>query len=114
MSVRRSGRAVFLSSDVTKPYEFIGFGAMDATKPHEFIGFGAQITTHNKPNRNKQAHRGDQQQHNTKTNIKRNTTNNKTTRNNQAHRGFQQTRKQNRIRQLITQTEKQVLLLKPY
>ncbi len=26
--------------DVTKPYEFIGFGAMDATEPHEFIGFG--------------------------------------------------------------------------
>ncbi len=27
--------------DVTKPYEFIGFGAMDVTKPYEFIGFGA-------------------------------------------------------------------------
>ena len=27
--------------DATKPYEFIGFGAMDATKPSEFIGFGA-------------------------------------------------------------------------
>ncbi len=27
--------------DATKPYEFIGFGAMDATKPYEFIGFGA-------------------------------------------------------------------------
>ncbi len=26
--------------DVTKPYEFIGFGAMDVTKPYEFIGFG--------------------------------------------------------------------------
>ncbi len=26
---------------VTKPYEFIGFGAMDVTKPYEFIGFGA-------------------------------------------------------------------------
>ncbi len=24
----------------TKPYEFIGFGAMDVTKPHEFIGLG--------------------------------------------------------------------------
>jgi hypothetical protein len=24
--------------DVTKPYEFIGFGAMDVTKPYEFIG----------------------------------------------------------------------------
>ncbi len=27
--------------DATKPYEFIGFGAMDAAKPYEFIGFGA-------------------------------------------------------------------------
>ncbi len=27
--------------DVTKPYKFIGFGAIDATKPYEFIGFGA-------------------------------------------------------------------------
>ncbi len=27
--------------DVTKPYEFIGFGAMGVTKPYEFIGFGA-------------------------------------------------------------------------
>ncbi len=27
--------------DVTKPYEFIGFGAIDVTKPYEFIGFGA-------------------------------------------------------------------------
>ncbi len=26
--------------DVTKPYKFIGFGAMDVTKPYEFIGFG--------------------------------------------------------------------------
>ncbi len=26
--------------DVTKPYEFIGFGAMDVTKPDEFTGFG--------------------------------------------------------------------------
>ncbi len=26
---------------VTKPYEFIGFGAMAVTKPYEFIGFGA-------------------------------------------------------------------------
>ncbi len=26
--------------DVTKPYEFIGFGAMDVPKPYEFIGFG--------------------------------------------------------------------------
>ncbi len=27
--------------EVTKPYEFIGLGAMDVTKPYEFIGFGA-------------------------------------------------------------------------
>ncbi len=27
--------------DVTKPYEFIGFGAMNITKPFEFTGFGA-------------------------------------------------------------------------
>ena len=27
--------------DVTKPYKFIGFGAMDVTKPYRFIGFGA-------------------------------------------------------------------------
>ena len=27
--------------EVTKPYDFIGFGAMDVTKPYEFIGFGA-------------------------------------------------------------------------
>ncbi len=26
--------------DVTKPYKFIGFGAMDVTKPYKFIGFG--------------------------------------------------------------------------
>jgi hypothetical protein len=26
---------------ITKPYEFIGFGAMEVTKPYEFIGFGA-------------------------------------------------------------------------
>jgi hypothetical protein len=30
---------------VTKPYEFIGFGAMDGTKPYEFIGFGAMHAT---------------------------------------------------------------------
>ncbi len=30
---------------VTKPYEFIGFGAMDVTKPYEFIGFGAMYVT---------------------------------------------------------------------
>ncbi len=31
--------------DVTKPYEFIGFGAMEVTKPYEFIGFGAMGET---------------------------------------------------------------------
>ena len=31
--------------DVTKPYEFIGFGAMDVTKPYAFIGFGAMDVT---------------------------------------------------------------------
>ncbi len=28
--------------NVTKAYEFIGFGAMDVTKAYEFIGFGAR------------------------------------------------------------------------
>ena len=27
--------------DATKPYKFIGFGAMDVTKPYKFIRFGA-------------------------------------------------------------------------
>ncbi len=27
--------------DVTKPYKFIGFGAMEVTKSYKFIGFGA-------------------------------------------------------------------------
>ena len=27
--------------EVTKPYTFIGFGAMEVTKPYKFIGFGA-------------------------------------------------------------------------
>ncbi len=31
----------FGAMDVTKAYEFIGFGSMDVTKPYEFIGFGA-------------------------------------------------------------------------
>ena len=31
--------------DVTKPYEFIGLGAMDVTKPYEFIGLGASLHT---------------------------------------------------------------------
>ncbi len=26
----------------TKPYEFIGFGAMDVTRPYKSIGFGAE------------------------------------------------------------------------
>ncbi len=30
----------------TKPYEFIGFGAMAVTKPYEFTGFGAMAVTH--------------------------------------------------------------------
>jgi hypothetical protein len=29
----------------TKPYKFIGFGAMDATKPYKFIGSGAMEVT---------------------------------------------------------------------
>ncbi len=28
--------------EVTKPYEFIGFGAMEVTKPYEFIGAETQ------------------------------------------------------------------------
>ncbi len=31
--------------DVTKPYEFIGFGATEVTKPYKFIGFGAMEVT---------------------------------------------------------------------
>jgi hypothetical protein len=31
--------------DVTKPYKFIGFGAMAVTKPYEFIGLGAMDVT---------------------------------------------------------------------
>ncbi len=31
--------------DVTKPYKFIGLGAMDVTKPYKFIGFGAMDVT---------------------------------------------------------------------
>ncbi len=30
---------------LTKPYEFIGVGAMAVTKPYEFIGFGAMEVT---------------------------------------------------------------------
>ena len=32
------------SWDVTKPYKFIGFGAMDATKPYKFIRFGPWLS----------------------------------------------------------------------
>ncbi len=32
--------------DATKPYEFIGFGAMDVTKTYEFIWFGAMDVRH--------------------------------------------------------------------
>jgi hypothetical protein len=38
-------RIIELAMDVTKPYEFIGFGAMDVTKPYKFIGFGAMDAT---------------------------------------------------------------------
>ncbi len=31
--------------DVTKPYEFIGFGAVDVPRPYEAIGFGAMDVT---------------------------------------------------------------------
>ena len=31
--------------DVTKPFKFIGFGAMDVTKPYKFIGFGVSADT---------------------------------------------------------------------
>ena len=31
--------------DVTKPYKFIGFGAMDVTKSYKCIGFGAMDVT---------------------------------------------------------------------
>ena len=31
--------------DATKPYKFIGFGAMDVTKPCKFTGFGAMDVT---------------------------------------------------------------------
>ncbi len=35
----------FGAMDVTKPYEFIWFGALDVAKPYEFIGFGALDVT---------------------------------------------------------------------
>ncbi len=31
---------VLQTHEVTKPYEFIGFGAMEVTKPYKFIGLG--------------------------------------------------------------------------
>jgi hypothetical protein len=31
--------------DITRPYKFIGFGAMDVTKPYKFIRFGAMDVT---------------------------------------------------------------------
>ena len=31
--------------DVTKPYKFIGFGAMAVTKPYKVTGFGAMAAT---------------------------------------------------------------------
>ena len=33
----------FGAMGATKPYKFIWFGAMDATKPYKFIGFGAML-----------------------------------------------------------------------
>ncbi len=42
MDVTKSYEFIWFGAmDVTKPYEFIGFGAMDVGKPYEFIGFGA-------------------------------------------------------------------------
>ncbi len=35
----------FGAMEVTKPYQFMGFGAMDATKPYHCIGFGAMDVT---------------------------------------------------------------------
>ncbi len=32
-------------SSLTKPYKFIGFGAMYVTKPYKYIGFGAMYVT---------------------------------------------------------------------
>ena len=32
----------FGAMEVPKPYEFLGIGAMEVTKPYEFIGFGAR------------------------------------------------------------------------
>ncbi len=35
--------------DVTKPYKLIGFGAMHVTKPYKFIRFGAPERTTSRP-----------------------------------------------------------------
>jgi hypothetical protein len=35
--------------EVTKPYEFMGFGAMEATKPYKFIGFGGLVVGQLRP-----------------------------------------------------------------
>ncbi len=32
--------------DVTKPYEFVGFGAMDGPKPYDFRGFWVTVIVH--------------------------------------------------------------------
>ncbi len=44
-----SPEALGQEMDVTKPYDFIGFGAMDVTKPYKFIGFGAMDVTGGTP-----------------------------------------------------------------
>ncbi len=44
VSWSRNGRkSTSVAMEVTKPYEFIGFGAMEVTKPYELIGFGARV-----------------------------------------------------------------------
>ncbi len=46
MDVTRPHKCIgFGAMDVTRPYRFIGFGAMDVTKPYKFIGFGAMDVT---------------------------------------------------------------------
>ena len=42
--VHRKGASAM---DVTKPYEFIGFGAMDVTNTYEFIEFADRKTVKN-------------------------------------------------------------------
>jgi hypothetical protein len=41
----REGRRKGMGMDVTKPYKFIGFGAMEVTKPYKSIGVGAMDVT---------------------------------------------------------------------